>query len=291
MRPSDPTGGRLASIARSQIRREPWPDFASFDASCYDERLRRRTAHQWWRRAREEYGSIHEFTELANTLCEARAPIDLLSGLSRLITDEARHVELCTSMARALVPDKAPEEIFDWKPPAAPWAKPPPYEGDAEKLFAWAADVVLCACCIGEALSRPLFEALATVITDPVPEAVVRQILRDEHLHATFGWEALAWLEDQLSETSREWLQGRLARRLGGFERTCVIEGIKLEDLVGKEVVVAPPASDAEPNLGLLDPKVYATIFYATLEHEILPRFHELGFDSERAWRERPRGD
>jgi hypothetical protein len=286
--PSEKIGGPLENVARTQIRRDPWPEFERFDPSRYELALRRRTARQWWRRAREEYGSIHEFTALAHALCEARAPIDLLSALSRLITDEARHAELCAAMARALVPDEDPSAIFEWSPPAAPWPNAPAANGgDVEPLLAWAADVVLCACCIGETISRPLFDALATSITDPVPASVVRQILRDEHLHAAFGWETLAWLRARLGERSRAGLETRLARRLAGFEKSCVVDGVKLEDLVGRELVVASPGPGAPPNLGLLDPHDYAMIFYATIESEILPRFEALGFDAARAWRER----
>ena len=102
--PSAPTTPRLATIARTQIRRDPWPDFESFEATRYDGEVRRSAAIQWWRRAREEYGSIHEFTGLSKVLCELRAPIELLAAASRLITDEARHAELCSAMARALLP-------------------------------------------------------------------------------------------------------------------------------------------------------------------------------------------
>ncbi len=283
--PSERATDRLATMARAQIRRDPWPDFDAFDASRYTEAQRMPAARQWWRRAREEYGSISEFTQLAHVLAQARAPIDLLAALSRLITDEARHAALCASMAKALMPGVDPEAVFAWAPPAAPWPEPP-RTNEREPLLAWAADVVLCACCIGEALSRPLFEALATVITDPIPEAVVRQILRDEHLHAAFGWEALEWLRAELGDDARAALNHRLARRLAGFERTCVV-GVTLEELANTELVIAPPEPSAEPNLGLLGNRAYATIFYATLETEILPRFAQLGFDADHAWRTR----
>lgn len=286
LHPSDAAGGRLATIARAQIRRDPWPDFEGFDPARYAEELRHRAARQWWRRAREEYGSVHEFSQLAHTLARARAPIEILAALSRLITDEARHAELCASMARALVPELDADALFDWTPPRAPWPAPPASD-DPQPLFAWASDVVLCACCIGETLSKPLFEALATLITDPVPEAVVRQILRDEHLHAAFGWETLVWIYARLSIESRNVLQLNLARRLAAFERSCVVDGVTLDELVGAELEIRAPDPDAPPNLGLLDPRAYATIFYATLESEVLPRFDAIGLDSARAWRER----
>lgn len=282
--PSRSSTARLEKITRAHIDRAPWPAFEDFDPDAYPRALRERTARQWWRRSREEYGSIHEFTEVAHVLTTLRAPIGLVGALARLIGDEVRHASLCAQMAEVMLPERPPEEVFDWTPPRAPWGAPP---ADGSLTMRWAADAVLCSCCIGETLSRPLLEALATSITDPVPEAVARQILRDEHLHATFGWEALGWVLGELGEEDRAWLQGRLARRLGAFERSCVVGGVTLAELVGEEAVVTPPEPGAPPNLGLLDARLYAMIFYSTLEHEVLPRFAALGFDTERAWRER----
>lgn len=270
------TRARLQSIGRTHLRRDPWPDFDAFDPERYPMALRRRAARQWWRRAREEYGSISEFSQLAHTLTLARAPIELLSALSRLITDEARHAHLCAAMAEALASD----EPFDWEPPRAPWPDPP---ADVAQVWAWAADVVICACCLGETLSRPLFECVATLVTDPVPEGVVRQILRDEHLHATFGWEMLAWLRDRVPEPV---LQASMRRRFAGFERSCVAESLGPEDLKG-ELVIAPPDPDAPPNLGHLGAREYAMVFYATLESEVIPRFEALELDAKTAWAER----
>lgn len=66
-----------------------------------------------------------------------------------------------------------------------------------------------------------------------------------------------------------------------------MVGGVTLAELVGQEAVVAPPEPGAPPNLGLLDARLYAMIFYSTLEHEVLPGFAALGFDTDRAWRER----
>ena len=284
MSASDPRGPaprRLAAMHRSQVRRDPWPALEDFDATRFPLALRRPAARQWWRRAREEYGSIHEFAQLAHALTSARVPTQILGALSRLITDEARHADLCATAARAL--DAG--EDFEWRAPGSPFPEPPTGEGEAA-LLAWAADAVLCSCCIGETLSRPLFETLALRITEPALEGVVRQVLKDEHLHASFGWELLGWLRERLDEERRAWLQGRLARRLGNFEKSCRA-GQSLGDLEGAELVVEPPAEDAPPNLGLLTPREYAIVFYATLEAEILPRFDALGFDAMGAWQAR----
>ncbi|MEM9195006.1 MAG: hypothetical protein AAGF12_37885, partial [Myxococcota bacterium] len=276
---------RLAAMHRTQVHRDPWPDFASFDASAYSKKLLRTAAVQWAGRARAEHGSVHQFSELTHALSEARAPLQLLGSLGRLITDEVRHAELCSEMALvcgSTLPDEP--HTFRWPIPRAPWKPAPhPADGDEEAVHLWAADAVMTACCLGETLSKPMLDGIATVTTDPVAEAVAAQILRDEHLHSAFGWEALEYLLGKLNDESREELQHRLGRRLWGFEKsTCL--GIPIEDVAETEIVIAP---SAEPNLGTLTDMQYAMMFFHTMEQEILPKFRELGLDADRAWGER----
>lgn len=274
---------RLASMHRVQVHRDPWPDFASFEVARYDVALRRAAAVQWAGRARAEHGSIHQFTQLAHALSNARAPLHVLGALARLVTDEVRHAELCAEMALACWPEGAAEgaSAFAWPAPVSPWPEPPT-STDAGPLRAWAAEAIAVACCVGETLSRPMLEAIAVVATDPLAEACARQILRDEHLHATFGWEALGWLVPQLDDDARAALHRRLSSALAGFESTTAC-GIPLADVAGREIAIERGA----PNLGTLDDLQYAMIFYATLESEIVPRFAALGLDAGRAWAER----
>jgi len=286
----DPLGGSgrgLTAIHVQQVHRDDWPDFDAFEVSRYSLGLRVRAARQWIRRAREELGSVYEFTAVGHALAEARVPIEILGGISRLVTDEVRHAELCGRMAHVTWPEAAPGDL-DFTRPSMPFPEPPSCKdapSEVEPLLRWAADAILCSCCIGETLSRPLFEAVATVCTDPVGEAVIRQILRDEHLHATFGWETFAELWPRLTDESRSWLGERLSRRLAAFERGAA-SGVSLEDLAGTEITIEP-GDPAEPNLALLTKEQYATIFYATLEHEILPRFEQIGLDARGAWARR----
>lgn len=294
MQAPDPLGGaraKLGVIHRQQVHRDDWPDFGAFPRDRYPLALRKPAARQWMRRAREELGSVYEFTAVAHALAEARASIELLGALSRLVTDEVRHAELCGRMARACWPEgvESAAADFAWPAPRLPFPDAPRLDatGDPEPILAWAADAILCSCCIGETLSRPLFETVATVCTDPTCEAVLRQILRDEHLHATFGWEALAELLPRLVPASRAWLERRLSDRLASFERGAV-HGVTLEKLAGHELVVEP-GDPSRPNLAMLSSRDYAMVFYATIESEILPRFADLGFDATHAWAARPR--
>jgi len=275
---------RLANMHRVQVHRDPWPDFASFDPDRYDAAMRRAAAVQWAGRARAEHGSIHQFTQLAHALANARVPLHLHGALARLITDEVRHAELCAELAIACWPEGRAQSpaVFDWPPPRAPWPDPPGPDAGDTALLGWAAEAITVACCLGETLSRPMLEAIAVVATDPIAEACARQILRDEHLHATFGWEALAYLWPRLDAPRREGVHRRLARAFAGFEATTAC-GIPLDRIVGQELEIAR----GEPNLGTLTDLQYAMIFYATLEQEILPRLAEIGLDGARAWAER----
>lgn len=281
-----PTTERLARIHRQQIERDRWPDFAAFDPGRYEPALRRDAARQWGARARAEHGSVHQFSAVTRALCEARVGIELLGALSRLITDEVRHVELCARMALACHPEGPQDDpqLFRWPVPRAPWPAAPGPDTQLD-LLAWAASAILIACCIGETISRPMLEGVVLVTTDPIAEAVSRQILRDEHLHAAFGWDALALLLPALDEPRRARVQAALTDALGGFEDTAT-GGHLIESIAGRELVLTRGA----PNLGTLTSEQYAFIFYATLEQEVLPAIEALGLDARRAWAERPRG-
>ncbi|MEZ6186919.1 MAG: hypothetical protein R3F62_18145 [Planctomycetota bacterium] len=275
---------RLLAMHRAQVHRAPWPDPEVFDPARYPRELRRAAAVQWAGRARAEYGSVHQFTQVAHALCVARVPLTLFGSLARLITDEVRHAELCAATALAIDPE-ATARTLRLPSPRTPWKAPP--LGDArEPLLAWASRAILVACCLGETLSRPMLEAIALRATDPLPQGVADQILRDEHLHATFGWEALAALWPELSDASRTRLQRTLTQALGDFEASTAC-GIPVEALVGKELEI--DADPDTPNLGTLSDEDYAAIFFATVEHEILPKLEAQGLDAGRAWAERPR--
>tara|TARA_B100001750_G_scaffold242271_1_gene255380 strand:- start:2041 stop:2970 length:930 start_codon:yes stop_codon:yes gene_type:complete len=280
----EPTTRALGAMHRHQVHRDPWPAFDAFEPAVYPLELRRRAAWHWMARARAEHGSVHQFSGLVHTLARACGPLELQGALARLITDEVRHVELCAGAARAFYPE-GDEAFFAWKPPRAPWADAPGPEATREALLGWVSRAILTACCIGETLSRPMLEAVATVATDALPRSCAEQILRDEQLHARFGWEALTVLLPELGDAEREALQGWLARSLAGFERT-TCGAVRIEDLAGSAMTIEP-GDPERPNLGTLTEEQFAMIFYATLEHEIFPAFGELGLDAQAAWRER----
>jgi hypothetical protein len=278
-----PAGERLGGAHRKQVHRDPWPEFERFDRDAWPLEQRREAAIQWAGRARNEHGSVQQFGQLTEVMASACVELEILGVLARMITDEVRHAELCARMAVALWPEglQTQARVFAWPQPRPPWPDPPsPRERlEPEPRLAWASRSILTACCLGETLSKPMLEALVVVTTEPIAEAVSRQILRDEHLHATFGFEALELLGPRLSSESREHLQTRLAADFAGFERS-VCGSITIADVAGSEVTIAR----GEPNLGVLSGHQYAMIFYSCLEAEIFPRLRELGLDPDRAW-------
>ncbi len=284
-----PTTRRVTQMHRSQIDRDAWPDFAAFPRASYDAQLRRDAALQWAGRARAEHGSVHQFSSLMHVLCDARVGNELLGALSRLITDEVRHVELCAQMALACDPEAATREpaIFRWPIPTVPWPAPPPAE-QRDAQLAWAANAILIACCLGETLSRPMLEAIEIVATDTAAQLTARQILRDEHFHAAFGWDALALILPVLDEDARAQLHTKLSRAFAGFRKSTAC-GLSPDDVAGTDLAIHPPTVGGPANLGVLTDHQYAMIFYATIEQEIIPALHDLGIDATRAWHEQPR--
>jgi hypothetical protein len=123
------------------------------------------------------------------------------------------------------------------------------------------------------------------VATDPLAAAVAKQILRDEHLHASFGWETLALLLPRIDDAQRDALAQRMMRSFGAVEASTAC-GIAVEAVVGKSIEIA---EDDEPNLGTLTDEQYAMIFFATMEAEVLPQLQALGLDAMDAWQRRPR--
>jgi hypothetical protein len=278
-----PAGERLGGAHRKQVHRDPWPAFEQFDPGPWTLAQRRSAAIQWAGRARNEHGSVQQFGQLTQVLASACVELELLGVLARMITDEVRHAELCARMAVALWPEgmQTEAQVFRWPQPRPPWVDPPsPRERlEPEPRLAWAARAILTACCLGETLSKPMLEALVVITTEPIAEGVSRQILRDEHLHATFGFEALELMLPRLSDESRARLQIGLAQDFAGFEQSVCGE-ITIADVAGSEVTI----ERGEPNLGVLSGHQYAMIFYSCLETEIFPRLRALGLDPETAW-------
>src|SRR5262245_39917193 len=86
-------------------------DWAALGSDVVDTNLRERGRRSFVLRALDEQRSLVAFTELLSELCEAGAPIDVIGSLSRVVRDEALHVDLCDRVVKSLGgwDEKAPE--------------------------------------------------------------------------------------------------------------------------------------------------------------------------------------
>lgn len=76
--------------------------FERFDRSAYADEDLFVGRGSWALRALDEVRSLHAFSELLTELSSVRAPFDVMGVAVRIVRDEARHVELCRRMVRAL---------------------------------------------------------------------------------------------------------------------------------------------------------------------------------------------
>lgn len=263
---------------RTLMDRRNRPDWEAFDPSVYPEDMVHHARVQWAGRAVAEYQSTAQFGQLLHRLTLVGAPVELIGAATRLAQDECRHAELCARMADALG-GRARQDV-----PARGLSL---YDED-DDLWLQIAQTILSVCCMGETLSVPMLYALEQVSTDPLAETVSRIIAADEEYHARFGWEALSWLVPKLNDAQREVIARSLPVLFGHFEEICAGGPELLDQLAGEDVEIEP-GDPAHPNLGTLTDVQYAAIFYHTLEAEILPGLHDLGFDALNAWQTRPK--
>lgn len=264
----------LSAVHARQIHRDPWPDVAAFDCAAYAEPLRRQAADLWRRRSQMEYASIAQFTRISAELADHSVPLPWHGVFARIITDEVRHAELCAQLARALHPEAMADATYTLPP--WPWPKRPP-DDSWSAVATWAAHALLVSSCLGEALSVPTYEALVVVTSDRIVAETLQQIRKDEPLHATFGWEILRALIDDVPAVAPS-LQSALGNYLRGFEAS-MGDGIPLAEIAGRTIEIALDG----PNLGTLTSEQTAFLYYATLETDLLPRLQEVGLDGTRA--------
>lgn len=150
-------------------------------AAKYEGKVRDRGRRSFVLRALDEQRSLLAFSELLTELCLAGAPIDVIGSLSRVVRDEALHVDLCDRVVKAL-------GGWDSEAPQPRWVRSNKKMPLRRRCLA----TVLGSLCVGETISVHMIRGVRDHASDPIVHEVLTRMLADESYHARFGW---YWLE------------------------------------------------------------------------------------------------
>ncbi len=176
----DPVGGKFGVAHERFTLEDKTFDYGSL-AEAYDADTRARGRRAFALRALDEQRSLLAFSELLTELCELGAPIDVLGSLTRVVRDEARHVDLCGRVTAALggVPDGL----------GAPrWVR----SDKRQPLRTRVLRTIVGSLCLGETISVAMINGVRERTTDAIARGVLTQMVADESFHSRFGW---WWLE------------------------------------------------------------------------------------------------
>lgn len=228
--------------------------FEAFDRAAYDPETVSWALESWQLRTLDEYRSQVGFTEFLMELTELGCAFDTLTAAVRVVRDEARHVELCRRLVRAL---GGTDDI----PGEPQWVR----SDQRETLMVRAVETLTGSLCIGETLSTALLAATREVTVDPLAKGVVTALTRDESFHSQLGWTLLEQFWPTLTAT----------------ERRVVVKRIKSDLVMAEEAVFTNAEGDDsdEPRnpFGHLKNAERRQVYERSLERDVLARFHRVG--------------
>lgn len=202
-----------------------------------------------------------------SALLAARAPIDLIGMASDFVADELLHVELTSRIAMELGGGAPLEVDFD-----ALGIAPDPALTAVQR----ASEIVVRACCVGEAFSLPMLALTHASAAHPLTKAVLHRIVQDEAPHGRFGWLYLDWIADELDADERA--------RLGAIAR-CALADLapiwqRLSSRAADGVTTEGYRVAHVHELGWAESSAYAVRVCEAIEHEVVAPLARHGIDA-----------
>jgi hypothetical protein len=209
-------------------------------------------------RALDEQRSLLAFSELLAELAESGAPVDVIGAMSRVVRDEALHVDLCGQMVERL-------GGFDADAPAPSWVR----SNKKWPLRKRVLGTVLGSMCVGESISVAIFKGCRDRASEPTARAVLTKMLADESFHARFGfW----WLESM-----------PLREEELPFAEMCLTSVFRS---VRRDLIPAQLGKPFEPSpFGSMSPDDRRAAVLDTME-KIVASFEKVGLPAKRVWSE-----
>lgn len=236
-------------------------EWAALGEGVEDPRERERGRRSFILRALDEQRSLLAFSELLTELCLSGAPIDVIGSMTRVVRDEAHHVDLC---------DRVVKQLGGWgeKSPQPSWVR----TNKKLSLKRRTIQMVLGSLCIGETVSVAMIAGVRKHTTDPVTLEVMTRLLADESFHSRFGW---WWLESMpLTDEDHEFARGYLAR---------VLPQVAASLRPNAEALAKPHRYSP---FGSMSAAEREQAFTETMETKILPGFDKAGLDASGIWAE-----
>ena len=256
------TGGRLGKIHADFTGVEEF-DWARLANEGHSATQRERGRRSFILRALDEQRSLLAFSELLAELAEQRAPIDVIGSLSRVVRDEARHVDLCGRVVDSL-------GGFGSNAPDAKWVR----SDKRLPLRRRVLKTIVGSLCVGETISVSMIRGVRDNATDVTVHAVLTQMLSDESFHSRFGW---WWLEQaDVTDKEREWVNRYLTKLLPAVER-----GVRPSD----EKLARNQDDYVYSPFGSMKFKERDAAFDWAMHDRVIPSFDKLGFDATAIWK------
>lgn len=246
-------------------------DFGAFRREAYEPRQLARGRRSFVLRFLDEQRSLLAFSELLAEMCEAGAPVDVIGSLTRVVRDEARHVEICGQIVEMMGgwPADAPE---------ASWVR----SDKRLPLRARILRTVVGSLCIGETISVAMIQGVRQHASDPVVHAALTRMLADESFHSRFGWWWLELEAPRLTKDEVGQLESYVGRALAQIERA---------SRPSQEVAAGASQQRFEHGpFGTMSPDEREAAFLKVVHGTILPGLERMGIDATRAWARRDPG-
>ena len=191
-------------------------------------------------------------TEFLDELGQLGLAFEGVTTAVRVVRDEARHVELCSRMVVAL--------NGDLQIPGEPeWVRSDRRQPILERVLT----TTLGSLCVGETLSVALLAATRDVTTEPLTNAVLTQLTRDESIHSQLGWTLLPILWPMANKTLQRKLLASVEENLEYSEQVALAP----EDL----------APRSRHPFGDLLGSERQEVFFQSVERDIRRRLVQLG--------------
>ncbi len=216
-----------------------------------------------------EHGSARVFEQLAAQLSES-GELEGAASCREFAEEERRHGVLCGAVVSALGGEALALGLSEAALPA---------HEDASTPREAALRNVLSVACLHETVAVALIGAEREEMQGGELRDLLTTILADEVGHARFGWRMLKKVAADLGAEERV-----------GLERYLRIAFAHLEEHELAHLPAASAALCTDPRcavFGLCDGAEARDLFYLAVHEVIIPALAAMGFDAERAWRDR----